>query len=155
MVGRRTGKFYRQNEAQLMTKLGLKPTINSGSGWIEKEDGISEFLIAQLKSTDALSIGVGLKDLHTLEANAHIAHKIPVFIIQFMQTEDIYVIAKPIDLAAITEYLETGRTTVQPVLEINDVKQSKPKKVITSGGSSRQDFWDERDKAYENRRTKK
>ena len=39
MNNKRTGKFYRKNEAEVMKSLGLIPTKNSGSGWIEKEDG--------------------------------------------------------------------------------------------------------------------
>lgn len=31
---KRTGKFYRENEKEVMLSLGLKPTKNSGSGWI-------------------------------------------------------------------------------------------------------------------------
>lgn len=30
----RSGKFYRRNEAEVMKSLGLRPTKNSGSGWI-------------------------------------------------------------------------------------------------------------------------
>ena len=36
---KRSGKFYRKNEKEVMESLGLKATYNSGSGWIEKEDG--------------------------------------------------------------------------------------------------------------------
>ena len=54
----RSGKFYRKNEREVMKNLGLKPTKNSGSGWIEKEDGENETIIAQLKSTDSESIKV-------------------------------------------------------------------------------------------------
>lgn len=50
---KRSGKFYRKNEAEVMESLGLKPTKNSGSGWVEKEDGQSDEIICQLKSTDA------------------------------------------------------------------------------------------------------
>ena len=63
MAMKRSGKFYRNNEAQVMKSLGLTPTKNSGSGWIEKEDGQSEHVICQLKSTDANSIKVNKKDL--------------------------------------------------------------------------------------------
>ena len=38
---KRSGKFYRRNEQDVMAQLGLQPTKNSGSGWIEKEDGQS------------------------------------------------------------------------------------------------------------------
>ena len=31
---KRSGKFYRKNEAEVMKALGLKPTKNSGSGWV-------------------------------------------------------------------------------------------------------------------------
>lgn len=30
----RSFKFYRQNESEVMKTLGMKPTKNSGSGWI-------------------------------------------------------------------------------------------------------------------------
>ena len=66
---KRTTKFYRKNEEEVMESLGLKPTKNSGSGWIEKEDGQSDNVICQLKSTDAQSIKVNQKDLRMLEYN--------------------------------------------------------------------------------------
>ena len=53
---KRTGKFWRKNERDVMERLGLEPTPNSGSGWIAKEDGQSDDVICQLKSTDAESI---------------------------------------------------------------------------------------------------
>ena len=34
---KRSGKFYRNNEKEVMRALGFKPTFNSGSAWIEKE----------------------------------------------------------------------------------------------------------------------
>lgn len=30
----RSGRFYRRNEAEVMKSLGLRPTKNSGSGWV-------------------------------------------------------------------------------------------------------------------------
>ena len=61
MTMKRSGKFYRRNEEDVMRRLGLEPTKNSGSGWIEKEDGQSEHVICQLKSTDAQSISIKKK----------------------------------------------------------------------------------------------
>ena len=81
---RRSGKFYRKNEADVMTSLGLKPTKNSGSTWIEKEDGQNDYLICQLKSTDATSIRINQNDIRILESNSVVAHKIPIFAIQFL-----------------------------------------------------------------------
>ena len=40
----RSFKFYRENEKQVMESLGLKPTKNSGSTWIEKEDGQNDLV---------------------------------------------------------------------------------------------------------------
>lgn len=31
---KRSGKFYRNNEKEVMRSLGFTPTPNSGSGWI-------------------------------------------------------------------------------------------------------------------------
>ena len=108
MSPKRSGKFYRQNEAEVMTKLGLKPTKNSGSGWIEKEDGQNEYLIAQLKSTDAMSIRIQQKDLAILEENAAIAHKVPCFVIQFLNNGDVFIMARPQDFPQVSQYIETG-----------------------------------------------
>ena len=73
----RTFDFYRKNEAEVMKSLGLEPTKNSGSGWIEKEDGQNDFIICQLKSTDAQSIKVNQKDIRILEKNEwyHISYQ--------------------------------------------------------------------------------
>ena len=64
-MAKRSTKFYRKNEEEVMRSLGLTPTKNSGAGWIEKEDGQNEHVICQLKSTDAQSIRVIQKDIHT------------------------------------------------------------------------------------------
>ena len=79
----RSGKFYRKNEKEVMESLGLTPTPGSGCGEVWKEDGQNDYVICQLKSTDANSIRVQQKDIRTLEHNAAVSHKIPVFAIQF------------------------------------------------------------------------
>ena len=66
---KRSGKFYRNNEKEIMARLGLQPTINSGSGWVQKEDGESDDVLCQLKSTDAQSIKIDKKDLDVLQSN--------------------------------------------------------------------------------------
>lgn len=105
---KRSGKFYRKNEAEVMKDLGLQPTKNSGSGWIEKEDGQSEFIICQLKSTDAQSIKVNKKDIDVLNYNAAVSHKLPVFAIQFLQSNEVYLLVKPDMLCDVAKYIETG-----------------------------------------------
>ena len=115
MAMKRSGKFYRKNEAEVMESLGLKPTKNSGSGWVEKEDGQSDDVICQLKSTDAESIRIHKKDLDVLSYNAAVAHKLPVFAIQFLQSNEVYLLVKPDMLCEAAQYIETGEYTTNNV----------------------------------------
>lgn len=160
MAMKRSGKFYRKNEAEVMESLGLKPTKNSGSGWVEKEDGQSDHVICQLKSTDANSIKVNKKDLDVLSYNAAVAHKIPVFAIQFLQSNEVYLIVKPEVLCDAAKYIETGEyDTAQSRHEFIGVDLSEleettvtPKRVIKSSSSAREEFHQENDKKYRKER---
>lgn len=128
---KRTGKFYRKNEAEVMESLGLKPTKNSGSGWIEKEDGQSENVICQLKSTDAQSIKINKKDLDTLQYNASVSHKLPVFAIQFLQSNEVYLVVKPDIIQEIANYLKTGKNESNDLFsDIFDYMDSERLKAI-------------------------
>ena len=110
-MSKRSTKFYRKNEQEVMRALGLRPTKNSGSGWVEKEDGQNDYLICQLKSTDAQSIRVHQNDIRILEHNATVAHKTPIFAIQFLNTGEVWLMAKPEDFTTVAEYIETGQTS--------------------------------------------
>lgn len=152
---KRSGKFYRQNEAEVMNSLGLKPTKNSGSGWIEKEDGQNEYIIAQLKSTDAMSIRVDLKDIHTLHYNAEVAHKIPIFVIQYLATGEVYIQMKPEDIEKVAKYLKTGKCDIDKNIDLSDREETKIKvnKVVKSGNNrNREKFYNEREDLYKCRR---
>ena len=105
---KRNTKFYRKNEVEVMKSLGLKPTKNSGSGWIEKEDGQNDYVICQLKSTDAQSIKVNQKDIRMLEHNAAVCNKLPLFAIQFLNTNEVWLMMKPEDVTEIAKYIEDG-----------------------------------------------
>lgn len=94
---KRTIRFYRKNEREVMRSLGFKPTKNSGAGEIEKEDGENDVAICQLKSTDAQSISIKQKDIRILEYHAAVSHKVPVFAIQFLNTGEIWLMMKPED----------------------------------------------------------
>lgn len=136
---KRTGKFYRKNEQEVMLSLGIKPTKNSGSGWIEKEDGQNDYVIAQLKSTDAQSITVKQKDLRILEYNANVSHKLPLFVLQFLNTEELWLMIKPEDLIQIAKYIKTGRCEVEIdelIEEVENVIQ-KPKRIISSSNKAK------------------
>lgn len=153
---KRSGKFYRKNEAEVMKLLGLKPTKNSGSGWIEKEDGQSEHVICQLKSTDANSIKVNKKDLDVLSYNAAVAHKIPVFAIQFLQSDEVYLIVKPEVLCDAAKYIETGEYNAMHFIgvdlsELEDVT-TIPRVIIRSSSSAREEFHQENEKKYRKER---
>ena len=154
-MAKRTTRFYRRNEEEVMEALGLLPTKNSGAGWVEKEDGQNDHLIAQLKSTDASSINVKLRDIEILEANALVAHKIPMFVIQFLGTGDTFIMARPGDMEQVVKYIQTG--VCEKVTDEFDLTVGKKPKVnkIKSSEGSRNDFWDNKRKEAEINGTKR
>lgn len=155
----RSFKFYRKNEEEVMKSLGLKPTKNSGSGWIEKEDGQNDYVICQLKSTDAQSIKVNQKDIRTLEKNANIEHKIPMFAIQFLNTGEVWLMLKPEDLPDASEYILTGSIKENRLeqlgidLEASEDLRAISHKSIKSSGSSRERFHEQQSKKYNKKRS--
>lgn len=140
-----------------MKSLGLKPTKNSGSGWIEKEDGISDAVICQLKSTDKESIKLNKRDIDVLNYNAGVCHKMPVFAIQFLQSNEVYLLVKPDMLTDIAKYIETGTYTSQNDfldLDVSDVEETtiKTKRKIKSSSSARIRFNEENEKKFKKER---
>lgn len=99
-MNKRSTKWYRKNEAEVMRRLGFKPTRNSGATWIEKCDGQSDHCICELKSTDNSSFTVKQEYLHTLESHAIEAHKLPVFAFQFLNTDEVWLSIKESDIEA-------------------------------------------------------
>lgn len=102
---KRSTKFYRKNEAEVMHRLGFKPTRNSGATWIEKCDGQSDHCICELKSTDNSSFTVKQEYLHTLESHAIEAHKLPVFAFQFLNTDEVWLSVKESDIEAFKDII--------------------------------------------------
>ena len=145
---KRSGKFYRRNEAEVMRSLGLKPTPNSGSGWIIKEE-----VICQLKSTDAESIRIHKKDLDTLSYNAAVAHKLPVFAIQFLQSNEVYLLVKPDMLCEAAQYIETGEYTSANAFIGVDLSEHEDTttvggRTIKSSSRARKQFNEENEKRF-------
>lgn len=99
-MNKRGTKWYRKNEAEVMQRLGFKPTRNSGATWIDKADGQNDHCICELKSTDKASFTVKQEYLHTLEANAIEAHKLPVFAFQFINRDEVWLAVKESDIEA-------------------------------------------------------
>ena len=89
-----------------MKRLGFKPTRNSGATWIEKCDGQSDHCICELKSTDNSSFTVKQEYLHTLEAHAIEAHKLPVFAFQFLNTDEVWLSVKESDIEAFKDIIK-------------------------------------------------
>lgn len=151
---KRSFKFWRKNEAEVMSRLGLKATKNSGSGWIEKEDGQNDYVICQLKSTDAQSIRIHQRDLHVLENNAIVEHKIPVFAIQFLCNDEVWIMAKPMDLPFVSEYIECGHVEI-PEDDIGaniGISYVEPISVIKSSEKARDKFYKEKEGLYKKSR---
>lgn len=154
---KRSFRFYRKNEADIMKSLGLKPTKNSGSGWVEKEDGMSDAVICQLKSTDKESIKLNKRDVDVLNYNAGVCHKMPVFAVQFLQSNEVYLLVKPDMLTDIAKYIETGTYTSQNDfldLDVSDVEETtaKAKRRIKSSSSARIRFNEENEKKFKKER---
>lgn len=145
-MAKRSGKFYYKNEKEVMESLGLKQTKGSGSGWLEKEDGQNEYVLAQLKSTDAASMRVQKKDINLLEYNAAIAHKVPIFVIQFLKTNELFIMARPEDIPSIASYIECGECKVK---EAPIVVESKTISAVKIKSGNRDRFWKAKQKEWE------
>lgn len=117
-MNKRSTKWYRKNEAEVMHRLGLKPTRNSGAGWIEKCDGESENFLCELKSTDHESFSIKQSVLHVLEHHALEAHKIPLFAFQFINRDEVWVAIKEEDIQAYRELIE--RDVLNKLAEENE-----------------------------------
>lgn len=122
-----------------------------------KEDGISDAVICQLKSTDKESIKLNKRDIDVLNYNAGVCHKMPVFAIQFLQSNEVYLLVKPDMLTDIAKYIETGTYTSQNDfldLDVSDVEETtiKAKRKIKSSSSARIRFNEENEKKFKKER---
>lgn len=140
-----------------MKSLGLKPTKNSGSGWVEKEDGMSDAVICQLKSTDKESIRLNRRDIDVLNYNAGVCHKMPVFAIQFLQSNEVYLLVKPGMLCDLSKYIDTGTYESQSDfldLDASDTEETavETERKIKSSSSARIRFNEENEKKFKKER---
>lgn len=151
---RRSGRDWFKNEKEVMELLGLKQVPGSGSSWVAREDGENENVLCQLKSTDAQSIRVQLQDIHELQIHALTSHKLPVFAIQFRQTNEVFLLISPLELHEAAQYLADPRVFKQLVLKpamdaaVRETEDWDPPKVIKSSSKSREKFQREREKNY-------
>ena len=156
----RPGKFWHKNEGEVMELLGLRQVPGSGNGWVAKEDGESEHVLCQLKSTDASSIRVQKQDIDKLEYHAIVSKKLPVFAIQFVQSKQVYLLVKPLDLADVAKYIKSGSYSQEADLEgvrssfgSTDSKLSYAKPKIISSAEAREAYFESIRKKHERRRS--
>ena len=115
--------------------------------------------MCQLKSTDAQSIKVNQKDIRTLEKNAMIEHKIPMFAIQFLNTGEVWLMLKPDDLPDAAEYILTGSLKENRLdylgidLEASGDLKTIYHKSIKSSGDSREMFHKQQSEKYNKKRS--
>lgn len=134
---KRTTKWYRKNEAEVMHRLGFKPTRNSGATWIDKGDGQNEHCICELKSTDNASYRLEQTTLHTLEANAIEAHKLPVFALQFLNVDEVWLAVKEKDIEVFKQLVRAS--VLEELIEnanFYDVKKDLQKLLDKTKGKS-------------------
>lgn len=152
---RRSGKDWYRNEREVMEHLGLAQVPGSGSSWVAREDGENDYVLCQLKSTDANSIRVQLQDIHELQIHALTSHKLPVFAIQFRQTNEVFLLVSPLELHDAAKYLADPKTFKRMVLKpaidaaVRETEDWDPPKVIKSSSKSREKFQREHQKKYE------
>lgn len=143
---RRKGKFYGKNEKEVMKGLGLTPAPASGAGWIVKEDGENELSMVQLKSTDSTRYTLDMLDMKKLEYHAQVSNKIPIFLVQFLQEDRMYAIVPVDSILDLSKALETGH--VQERISIKPEKLVSSRALIRSSKTSRDKFFEEKEKQY-------
>ena len=145
-------KFWFKNEKEVMKRLGFRPVKGSGSGWIHKEDGESDVALAQLKSTESESYRLNYLDLEKLEYHAAVSHKLPVFIIEFLN-RGTYFLFNVNDLSDLYQFLVENK--VDKKTEVMDIEEGAVKrKSIESSNSCRQKFYKEREQKWKKKTRK-
>lgn len=153
-------KFWFRNEKNVMKRLGLNSVPGSGSDWIHKEDGESDTVMVQLKSTEADSYRVNYLDIEKLEYHAQVAHKIPIFLVEFLG-RGTYMMLNVDDLEDLksvcfggSPYLSenTSSANIMPAdIDIQEpLKQFK--KVKSGSNSSRNKFYEERNRQWQTKK---
>lgn len=103
MGNKRLSRYFFKLEKKIMEKLGLKGTQGSGSGWLEKEDGYNDTLLAQLKCTDKRSYNLSLDDWNKLEHHSNVSKLTPFFITYFVGNDQTFITCRVEDLKKVCE----------------------------------------------------
>lgn len=121
--------------------------------------------MVQLKSTDAQQITIKQKDIRMLEQHAMESHKAPVFAIQFLNTGEVWLMAKQEDLAAVATEMGPSPEALKgfalsPMLEPSyKIFQTKahseeiePKTVVRSSTVGKEEFYRNEENGRKNKR---
>lgn len=142
---KRTSKFWYDNERVKMEKLGLQSQPRSGAGPVHKEDGVNDYVLCQLKSTEGMSITVKRDDVEKLIYHADLINKVPIFVLDFLP--DTLLVAAPVnELGNLADYLNKDLYTKQHHAEeyknISDEPEvkKKTKKKIKSAGRTKEEM---------------
>jgi hypothetical protein len=158
MVGdgmrKRSGKFYSNNEKEIMNLLGFKPTFASGSGDEEKEDGENDDALAQLKTTDADSFTINYLDLQKLEYHAAVAKKVPIFINQLLKHDALYVTVNVRDFPNLKNLILLRPIETKTVIEVDTDDYAEASHKIKSSSKGRDEFYKEREKQWQKKKSK-
>ena len=149
MSMKRSGKDWYRNEREVMELLGFRQVPGSGSSWIAREDGENDHCLCQLKSTDAQSIRVQLQDIHELQVHAAVSHKLPVFAVQFRETNEVFLLVSPLDAEALSGYIANPakqRKQEAPKLDLDNDWQ--PPQPVASSKVARDRFSRENEKKF-------
>lgn len=155
MSMRRSGKDWYRNEREVMELLGFKQVPGSGSSWVAREDGENDNCLCQLKSTDAQSIRVQLQDIHELQVHAAVSHKLPVFAIQFRESNEVFLLVSPLDAEMLSSYIANPakrRKQEAPKLDLDDDWQ--PPQSVASSKVARDQFSRENEKKFRKKEKK-
>lgn len=148
----RTSKFWFKNEKEVMKRLGFEPVKGSGSGWIDKEDGESEVALAQLKSTEAESYKLNYLDIEKLEYHASVSHKLPVFVIQFLN-RGTYILLNVENLNDLYDFLVSNKIET-PKAGVKIEEGALKRESIKSSNNGRQKFYKERENKWKRKNLK-
>ena len=155
---RRSGKDWYRNEREVMELLGFRQVPGSGSSWVAREDGENDHCLCQLKSTDAQSSRVQLQDIHELQVHAAVAHKMPVFAIQFRGSNEVFLLVSPLDAKDLSDYIRHPTGKLEPFnkepLVVDELDAWQPPRSVASSKSARDRFARENEKRYKKKEKK-
>lgn len=94
-----------------------------------------------------------MKDLHRLEHHATVSYKIPVFAVQFLKSNELFLLIKPEQLQDVAKYLETGKYNQPDILIGLDLSDHEDMttingEVVKSSKSAREQFMEEQQQKY-------